>query len=73
VIYPHVRKLILLVIARNVGTSQKEIIFKTGFSERCVRNNLKFLEERNLISSSRDFRNLNFKQYKIKEDFGVVV
>ena len=59
--------LILQAIARRSDLSQKAIIFETGLSERCVRNNLKYLEEIGLISSSRDFRNLNFKRYKLKE------
>ena len=59
----------MLAIKSNI--SQKAIILETGLSERCVRNILKYLEEIGLISSSRDFRNLNFKRYKLED--GAVV
>jgi len=65
---PHIQNQILAVLDSKSGISQKAIILATGLSERCIRNNLKFLEQAGLISSSRDFRNLNFKRYKIRGD-----
>jgi hypothetical protein len=58
--------LILQAIARKSGINQKAIVLETGLSERCVRDNLKYLESIGAISSSRDFRNLNFKRYMLR-------
>ena len=70
-IYPLIQNQILLVLARTSGLSQKAIIVSTGFSERCIRDNLKYLESRGLIQSNRNLRNRNFKRYKL--EVGAVV
>jgi len=71
VIYPLIQNKILSVLAITSGISQKAIVVSTGFSERCIRNNLNYLESSGLILSSRDFRNRNFKKYYL--EVGVVV
>ena len=65
---PLIQKQILSVLSRKSGISQKEIVLTIGFSERCVRNNLRFLEEAGLVSVARDIRNLNFKRYSLRGD-----
>ncbi|MBT4114540.1 hypothetical protein HOE41_02865 [Candidatus Woesearchaeota archaeon] len=71
-IYPRIQNQILSVLARTSGLSQKAIILSTGFSERCVRSNLKYLESSGAVSASRDIRNLNFKRYVLREVGAVV-
>ena len=65
---PLIQKQILSVLSRKSGISQKAIVLETGLSERCVRNNLQFLEEIGLVSVARDIRNLNFKRYSLRGD-----
>lgn len=57
----------ILNTLQNSCLTQKEIIEKSGFSERTVRNYLRILVKASVIEELNNVSDMRFKKYRLKE------